>query len=325
MELLVMKISCQATCQKCYHEFGRRHDLDVNDLVWHCSSCNRIYLCEIGLARLGTSYSCPFDHTIVVKEEVDKSMIKKEGIPGSNGQSTEDMYHKLRSWEKRSKKEGLKDSKTLSTVHRSKISELSDIETLTIPLLLEIIKIPEYKIKMNRKIQKTKSKSEFLEVIGKQNEKLIDFLFSTIFKLENIPYALEIRFAIYIPFILSNISRIEFHESRSSKLNIHLYNKTGEETLVYCSNEDMDIKDVEKLAKDVFTIDFKKYPKVKRIFLVANSFSYMARGMIKKYESALTAINGAPDKKSTALFKSIPISLWQPMPGKLEFQNASLN
>ena len=28
-----MKVSCQATCQKCYHELGRRQDLDVNDLV----------------------------------------------------------------------------------------------------------------------------------------------------------------------------------------------------------------------------------------------------------------------------------------------------
>ncbi len=319
-----MKVSCQAICQKCYHELGRRHDLDANDLVWHCSSCNRIYLCEIGLACLGSSYSCPFDHTVVVREEVDKSMIKKEGIPGSNGQSKEKIYHKLRRWEKNSKIKEIKDSKTLSAYQRSKISELNDIETLTIPLLFEIIKIPEYQFKNTKKINKIRGKTEFLEIIGEQNEKIIDFLYSALFKFENIPYALEIRFAVYIPFILSNIRRIEFHQSRSAELNLHLHNKTGDEILVYCTSDNMDIKDVEKLAKDVFTIDFKKYPKVKRVFLVANSFSYMARALIKKFESALTAINRAPDQSSAALFKSIPITLWQPIPGKLEFQDASL-
>ncbi|MFX0086951.1 MAG: hypothetical protein ACFFAU_14935 [Candidatus Hodarchaeota archaeon] len=319
-----MKVSCQATCQKCYQELSRRQDLDANDFVWYCSSCNRIYLCEIGLARLGSSYSCPYDHTIVVREEVDKSMIKKEGIPGSNDQSREELYHKLRGRENDSKIKGIKDSKKLSAYHRYKISELSDIETLTISLLLEIIKIPEYQIKNAKKINKTNVNTEFLEIIGEKNGKIIDFLYSALFKFENIPYALEIRFAVCIPFILSNISRIEFYKSRSSKFNLHLYNKMGEETLVYCTNDDMDIKDVEKLAKDVFTIDFKKYTKVKRVFLVANSFSYMARCLLKKYESALTAINGAPDNMSTALFKSIPISLWQPILGKLEFRNVSL-
>lgn len=323
-----MKISCQATCQKCYHELGRRQDLDVNDLVWHCTSCNRIYLCDIGLGRLGTSFSCPFDNTVVIKEEVDKSMIKKEGIPGANDQRTEDVYYKLRKKDKKSKKKAIKhskgSSKILSTFLRSKISELNDIEQLSILLLIEITKLQKFNIKNTEKLKKCKSKKEFLELLGSENGEIIDFLYSTLFKLENFPYAIEIRFAVYILHALANIEKIKIEESSSSKLNLTLINFKGEETLVYCANEDMDLKDLEKLASNVFSIDFKSHPKVKRIMLVANSFSYMAKGMIRKYESALTAIDGRPDKKTTELFKSLPISLWQPIPGKFQFQNVTL-
>lgn len=323
-----MKITCQATCQRCYAERGRRQDFDANDLVWHCNTCNKVYLCDIGLARLGTDYSCPFDNTIVVKEEVDKSTIKMEGIPGKDKQVTQDMYHKLSGWKKPKKeklsKQSLKARQTLSAFHRSKISELNDIDHLTIPLLIEIVKLQKFNIKMNRKLKKCKSKKEFLELLAGENGEIIDFLYSTLFKLENFPYAIEIRFAVYILHALANIEKIEIEESHSSKLNLTLINSKGGETLVYCANEDMDLKDLEKLASNVFAIDFKNHPKVKRIMLVAKSFSYMAKGMIRKYESALTAINGRPDKKTTELFKSLPISLWQPISGKFEFHNVTL-
>ncbi len=318
-----MKVSCQATCQKCYHELGRRQDLDVNDLVWHCPSCNRIYLCDIGLAHLGTSFSCPFDNTVVIKEEVDKSMIKKEGIPGANDQKTEDLYHKFLTQDKKSK-HSKGSSKLLSTFLRSKISELNDIDQLTIPFLLQLVNIPAFKIKSPDKLIKIKTRKELLEALGIQNEGIINFLYAALFNFERIPYALETRLAVFIPFILSNISRIEIYETGSSKHNLHLINTTGDETLVYCMDDDLDIKDIEKLANNVFSIDFKKYPKVKRVFLVANSFSYMAKVLIKKYESALTAMNEKPSKESSTLFKSIPISIWQPNPRKLEFQNVSL-
>ena len=79
-----MKISCDAKCERCYHEKGRRQDLDVNDLVLFCPSCKRVYLCEIGLARIGTTYYCPFDNSAIVQEEVDKSIIQMKGIPGED-------------------------------------------------------------------------------------------------------------------------------------------------------------------------------------------------------------------------------------------------
>ena len=323
-----MKITCQATCQRCYAERGRRQDLDANDLVWHCNTCNKVFLCDIGLGRLESNYSCPFDHTIVVKEEVDKSTIKMEGIPGKNDQVTQDMYYKLKGWKKQQRekfsKQSLKARKTLSAYHRSKISELNDIDHLTIPLLIEIAKLQKFKIKITKKLKKSKSKKEFLELLGGENAEIIDFLYSTLFKLENFPYALEIRFAVYILYALANIEKIEFDHITSTSLNLTLINSEGNETIVYCSNKDMDLKDLEKLANNVFSIDFKNHPKVKRIMLVANSFSYMAKGMIRKYESALTAIDGKPDEKTTELFKSIPITIWQPIPGKFKFHNVTL-
>ena len=89
-----MKISCDAKCERCYHEKGRRQDLDENDLVFFCPSCKRIFLCEIGLGRVGLNYSCPYDNTIVIKEEVDKSIIQKKGVLNTKFTSTssEEMY-----------------------------------------------------------------------------------------------------------------------------------------------------------------------------------------------------------------------------------------
>ena len=135
-------ISCDAKCERCYHEKGRRQDLDVNDLVLFCSSCKRVYLCEIGLARIGENYYCPFDNTVVIQEEVDKSIIQMKGIPGKNQAASEEMYHKLVGGkEDKTKKSRFRrdsSSKTLSAYHHSKISELNDIKNLGHKLILEV-------------------------------------------------------------------------------------------------------------------------------------------------------------------------------------------
>ncbi|MCK4848805.1 MAG: hypothetical protein KAT16_07280, partial [Candidatus Heimdallarchaeota archaeon] len=190
-----MKIACEAKCERCYHEKGRRQDLAENDLVFFCSSCKRIFLCEIGLGRVGTKYSCPFDNTIVVKEEVDKSIIQKKGIPGRKVASTssEEIYHSLigDKEEKKKKKrfwQRSDSSKSLTAYHHSKVSELNDIDHLTVNLLLEIAKGEN--IKNIEVFQKVTKKLDFLDRLGREKKEIIDNLYAALFKFEDIPKAL---------------------------------------------------------------------------------------------------------------------------------------
>lgn len=77
-----MKVKCQASCSKCYHEKGRTQEFDSNDLIWFCTSCKQNLLCDIGIARgydhAGkVMYSCNICGRPLIKEEVDKSIIAK--------------------------------------------------------------------------------------------------------------------------------------------------------------------------------------------------------------------------------------------------------
>ena len=311
-----MKIACAAKCEKCYHEKGRRQDLDENDLVFFCTSCKRVYLCEIGLARIGHDYYCPFDNTVVVHEEVDKSIIKKKGILGKSASSSEEMYHKLVGSTKR------KDKKSsLTAYHHSKISELNDIEGLSSKLLLEIAKL--FNASNIRDYAKIKSRKEFLSRLGNDNEKIIDFLYSTLFLLEDLPNALKIRFLIFAQSILPEDHTIEL-DNPSQGCDIVFTDKNGYETWVYVADEALDLHNIEDITRSATQVDFKDYPLVRNIYFVSKKFSYVAKGMIKKYQSAFTGIEEIKTDGSVDVTRSIPLTIWESNPRKISFRNVSL-
>ena len=60
------------------------------------------------------------------------------------------------------------------------------------------------------------------------------------------------------------------------------------------------------------------------LILAAKSFSYLAKGLISKYQAILTGIDTPSNESSKEMLQSIPLLLWQPIPGKIDFQNVSL-
>ena len=322
-----MKISCSAKCERCYHEKGRRQDLDENDLVFFCPSCKRIYLCEIGLARVANNYSCPFDNTIVVKEEVDKSIIQKKGLSVRKVKSTssEEMYHSLigDEEEKKKKKRFWKrsgSSESLTAYHHSKISELNDIENLTVELLIEIAKWGEVKnIKYLKKISK---KLDFLDRLGREKEEIIDHIYAVLLKLEDVPKALELRFAVFVATVNTNVSQILI-TSHNNPCDITVVDDQGLETWVFFTNDNIDLHNLEDFTNRALNIDLKKYPKVRDIYFVAKKFSYVASGMMKKFQGAFTGIETLEPDGTLNVSRSIPLSVWQPVSGKLTFQNVT--
>ncbi|UCG04204.1 MAG: hypothetical protein JSW11_09505 [Candidatus Heimdallarchaeota archaeon] len=329
-----MKVKCQASCSKCYHEKGRTQEYDANDLIWFCTSCKKNFLCEIGVAQ-GMDhegkvfYSCNICGKPLIKEEVDKSIITKRTIPGKRPE-TEDLYHSLMGSKEKGKtkkrwwKKTGKPTTALSSYEQSQISELCDVEGLTIPLTLEFAR--DLKIQNLNNYHGNKKICDLLTRLAHEDPSFISFLFSSLIQLDSKPRAFELRFAV---FCSSHISgKIEVttsqHLSRDKVCDFKIIKPSGEETWVYCLEKDMDINNLEKLAKRVFDVNFNEFPNLKRVFLAAKSFSYLAKGLLSKYQTVLTGMDTPSIESSQEMWESVPLLLWQPIPGKIKFQNVSL-
>ncbi|MFX1514868.1 MAG: hypothetical protein ACFFC6_01030 [Promethearchaeota archaeon] len=323
-----MKVKCQASCTKCYHEQGRVHDYDANDLIWFCKSCKKNFLCDIGIAQSygqggKVIYSCNICGRPLIKEEVDKSIIEKRTVPGEL--QSEDLYHSLmepkdkRKTKKRWWQKGDKITTALSSLEQSQISELCDIEGLTIPIVLESAK--DFNIVQLSNYKEYKKLNELLFRLAHEEPSFIPFLFSSLIQLESKPRAFLLRFAVFCSSQMARKAKITIpHQSvPEQSYDLKIIDPTGKETWVFCLEDDMDIDNLEKLAKRLFTVNFEEYPNLTRVYLVANSFSYLAKGLLSKYQTVLTGID-TPNEN----LLSIPLLLWQPKPGKLDFQNVSL-
>ena len=328
-----MNVKCQASCSKCYHEKGRAQEFDANDLIWFCTSCKKNFLCDIGIAQSYNNrgeivYSCNICRNPLIQEEVDKSIIAKKSVLGDH-LKIEDLYQKLMGSGKKKKttkrwwRRPIKQTTTITAYEQSQISELCDVDGLTVPIILELAH--DFKIKNLENYYKTREISELLPKLAREDPKIIPFLYSSLLKLESNPRAFELRFAVFCTSHLSGKSKIKItQKSTLGNCDIKIVEASGEETWIYCVEEDMDIDNLENLAKRVFSVDFKDFPELKSIFLVAKSFSYLAKGLILKYQSVLTGIDTLANNNSTEMWPSIPLMLWQPIPGKISFQKVSL-
>ncbi|MHA2236868.1 MAG: hypothetical protein ACXAB2_00720 [Candidatus Hodarchaeales archaeon] len=279
------------------------------------------------MARIGDDYHCPFDNTIVVHEEVDKSIIKKKGIPGKIAVSSEEMYHKLIGSSK-DKRAQILDNRSLTrknssitAYHHSKISELNDIEGLSPKLLLEVARL--FESKNIKKYSKINTRKEFLSRIGHDNEKIIDFLYSTLFLLEEIPNALKIRFSVFAPTIIKGEYTITM-VNPSQGCDIVFTDEHKNETWIYVTDEVLDLHNIDEITKRATQVNFKDHPFVRNICFVSKKFSYVARGMIKKHQSAFTGIEEIKSDGIPDVTRSIPLTIWEPNPRDLSFKNVSL-
>jgi hypothetical protein len=265
----------------------------------------------------------------LVKEEVDKSIIKKSSVPGKSSELG-DLYHSLMgSKDKRKTKKKWwrktdKQASALSRVEQSQISELCDIKGLTIPILLDLAR--EFDIKHQSSFGDYKDIRSLLFRLAQENQKFVPFLFSSLIQLDPNPRAFLLRFTVFCSSQISRKTRIVMsHRSKKDKsYDFKIIDPSGKETWVYCLEEDLDIDNLEKFAKRIFDVDFKEFPNLQRVYLAAKSFSYLAKGLLSKYQTVLTGIDTQSPESSQEIWQSIPLLLWQPIPGKLEFQNVSL-
>lgn len=323
-----MKLKCEASCATCYFTGGRRQEFGENDLLWFCNGCRKFFFCDIGLGRSSRGFSCPFCGVILVKEEVDKGLIAKGLTPiGQSSSETHEMYHKVMGSSKTKKRfwsRNKKEKKSLTAYEHSQISELGDIEGLTMPLMFELART--FKIDNIKKFQKIKSKRELLSQLAENNDEIIPFLYSTLFQFESGHNEIQLRFAVFCPEIIPNLNKIRLTESSTSEreYDLKLIDSNEKKTWVYCLDEVIDLNNLETLVNKALSIDFKKFPTVSRVFLVARTFSFMARSMIKKYQTVLTGIEDEDDLASSELWRSIPIFLFESTRGKLEFKKVPL-
>ncbi|MFW9855276.1 MAG: hypothetical protein ACFFFG_09445 [Candidatus Thorarchaeota archaeon] len=313
-----MKMSCEATCAKCYLPGGRRQEFpDPNAHVWFCPSCRKGFFCEIGLGHTGeTIYSCPHCSASVEKEEIDKILIAKGMAPVKTTES-HDVYQKTM----KSQWVGMESSDVSVTIS-AQVSELSDFKGLTVPLLKNFAQNFQIATETLEKLEKrAMSPRDFLSGLGGQSPELISFLFSALKRQESLPHALQLRFAVFcaedIDQKFNVIEIAPFLGSHS--YDLRLIASQEEETWVYALDEDVDVDNLEPFVDRVLQTDFLDHPFVRQIYLVAQSFSFMAKGMLRKHQSA---ISGAIGHKQTF---SLPIILWKPIPHKYGFKSVPMD
>ena len=310
-----MKVKCQASCTKCYHEKGRTQEFDSNDLIWFCSSCKQNLLCDIGIARGydhrgKVMFSCNICGRPLIKEEVDKSIIAKKLVPGGRTE-TGYLYQKLMAKKGRKKKRWFgkspKESVALTAFEQSQISEICDVKGLTVSLILEFVS--DFKIKKFKSYLEIEEISELLTRLAQDDPAIIPFLYASLVKLDSDPRSFEFRFAAFCSSRIHGKSKIVISRQTSGeKCNFKMIETSGSETWIYCLEKDMDVHNIENLM-NYMTAELKNSLRVKRIFLAAKTFSYLAKGLIQKYQSVFT---------DTKIF------VWQPISGKNDFQNVSL-
>lgn len=310
-----MKVKCQASCSRCYHEKGRTQEFDSNDLIWFCTSCKQNLLCDIGIARGydhkgKVVFSCNICGRPLIKEEVDKSIIAKKSVPGGRTE-TGDLYNELMAKKGKKKKrwygKSPKESVALTAFEQSQISEICDVKGLTVSLILEFVS--DFKIKKFKSYLEIEEIGELLPRLAKDDPGIIPFLYASLVKLDSYPRSFEFRFATFCSSRIHGKSKIVISRQTSGEqCNFKMIEVSGSETWIYCLEKDLDVHNIENLI-NYMTAELKNSIRVKRIFLAVKSFSYLAKGLIQKYKSVFT---------ETKIF------VWQPIPGKIDFQNVSL-
>ena len=76
----------------------------------------------------------------------------------------------------------------------------------------------------------------------------------------------------------------------TSPCDIRIHNQQGDEYWIFCTDQDIDLHNIDDFIKKAVNTDYKEYPTVKEIYFVAKKFSYVAKGMIAKFKPVFTGI-----------------------------------
>ena len=139
---------------------------------------------------------------------------------------------------------------------------------------------------------------------------------------EDVPKALEIRFAVFAPVVIPNIKSIQLAD-QSLKSDIRIIDTQGKEIWIFCTDQAIDLPDIDKYIEKAKEIDYNDYPLVTHIYFISKKFTYMAKGMLAKFQSAFTGIEQTQADGTVDITRSIPLSLWEPEAGKIAFKNVS--
>jgi hypothetical protein len=84
------------------------------------------------------------------------------------------------------------------------------------------------------------------------------------------------------------------------------------------------LPDIDKYIDKAKEINYKDYPSVTGIYFISKRFTYVAKGKLAKFQSAFTEIEHTQTDGTLDVTRSILLTLWEPIPGKIVFKNVSI-
>ena len=194
------------------------------------------------------------------------------------------------------------ETKAVSFYHRSLIDELSFISGLTPQVICNFAR--EYGISETIISKLDGEREEVLNILSSLQPTFIEILHAILIGRDpSIEGGLALRFTVFA----ENIGEIVFIQPsgalvESGPFDLIGYDHQGMMVWIFCIQGKIDADDISKIVSPVLNQKLDEFKGISSIYMVANSFSWVAKELLKKYKGIVV---NEGEKTRT-----IPFKLW---------------
>ena len=194
------------------------------------------------------------------------------------------------------------DTKSVSTYHRSLIDEIRHISGLSPQIISNFAR--EYGISENVISNLSGGREELLFTLASIQPKFVEILYAILIGRDpSIEGGLALRFTVYS----ENIGDIVFIQPsgalvESGPFDLIAYDHQGMMIWIFCLQGTVDADDISKIVNPILNQALDEFKGISGIYIVAQSFSWIAKQILKKYQGIVI--------REGEKTRNIPFKLW---------------
>jgi hypothetical protein len=196
----------------------------------------------------------------------------------------------------------LYDTKSVSTYHQSLIDEIRHISGLSPQIISNFAR--EYGISEMIISNLSGGREEILLTLASLQPKFIEILYAVLIGRDpSIEGGLALRFTVYS----QNIGDIVFIQPsgalvESGPFDLIAYDHEGMMIWIFCIQGPIDAGDISKIVTPILNQTIDEFQGMSNIYIVAQSFSWVAKQILKKYQGIVI--------REGEKTRTIPFKLW---------------
>ncbi len=303
---------CDSKCRPCVFEGGPSREISDQFEAHYCPTCRKAFFCEVGVIQHfsspnNVSYSCVDCNVPLLLKPLDEISMLQARFSLKSQSHTSRMSYKQKFTPKK-ELESLKslsmlyDTKTVSTYHRSLIDEIRQISGLLPQIISNFAR--EYGISETIISNLSGEREEILLTLASLQPKFIEILYAVLIGRDpSIEGGLALRFTVYS----QNIGDIVFIQPsgaliESGPFDLIAYDHQGMMIWIFCLQGTVDAAEISKIVNPILNQTLDEFKGISSIYIVAQSFSWVAKQVLKKYQGIVIREGEEP--------RTIPFKLW---------------